>query len=393
MLPDALNIKYDCLHYRGAKPCKANQLCGGCQHYETYQSRICIIKIGAFGDVIRTTSILPALHEKYPNAQVTWVTQPSATRLLCTHPQIHRLIEFNTTATLPLLHEQFDLVICLDKEPEPCALAMQVNTQNRIGVGLSPVGTPIPLNTHAESYFYLGLSDDLKFHQNQKSYSQLVHEALDLPYTPLPYHLQLDEKVDEQIDQRLTESGWNPHQPTLGINVGAGNVFANKSWTPQQLSNYISTFHEQSPQTQILLLGGPSESEILTYLHQAHPFTINTGHQNTEHEFLSLIDHCDTLFTGDTMAMHLGIAREKGIVAFFGPTCHQEIDLFGLGEKLIATPDCAPCYKRVCDHQNVCLKEISITHAVSTTLTVLNQSLSRSRVIKLNQFTPINKAS
>ena len=68
--------------------------------------------------------------------------------------------------------------------------------------------------------------------------------------------------------------------------------------------------------------------------------------------------------SGDTMAMHVAIARRRWAVAFFGPTCAQEIDLFGRGEKLITQVSCAPCYKHVCDEQNACHKDITVTAAV-----------------------------
>ena len=74
--------------------------------------------------------------------------------------------------------ERFDLVVSLDKEAPPCALAQSLTAARRIGVGLSPHGTPIPLNPEAEHYVCLGLSDELKFHRNRKSYPRLVYEAL-----------------------------------------------------------------------------------------------------------------------------------------------------------------------------------------------------------------------
>ena len=52
------------------------------------------------------------------------------------------------------------------------------------------------------------------------------------------------------------------------------------------------------------------------------------------------------------------VAGEKKIIALFGPTCPQEIDLYGQGSKLFAGVDCSPCYKQTCPHIK-CMEEIT----------------------------------
>ena len=51
---------------------------------------ILIIKLGAIGDVIRTTSILPILKEKY-KANITWVTKTESIDLLKNNYNIDNL--------------------------------------------------------------------------------------------------------------------------------------------------------------------------------------------------------------------------------------------------------------------------------------------------------------
>jgi heptosyltransferase-2 len=65
----------------------------------------------------------------------------------------------------------------------------------------------------------------------------------------------------------------------------------------------------------------------------------------------------DVVITSDTLGMHLAIAAKKKIVALFGPTCPQEIDLYGRGAKLFKSVSCSPCYKQTCPDAK-CMKEI-----------------------------------
>jgi ADP-heptose:LPS heptosyltransferase len=63
--------------------------------------------------------------------------------------------------------------------------------------------------------------------------------------------------------------------------------------------------------------------------------------------------------TGDTTALHLAIALKKKVLAIFGPTCAQEIELYGRGEKIVSPLSCAPCYRRSCSVVPNCMEAIS----------------------------------
>lgn len=373
----------DCRHFLGDRPCIHNRLCSGCEHYAPYEARILIVKLGALGDVIRTLCILPRLRRDYPDAHITWVTKPGAKRMIETHPQIDRVVEFDPIAAMTLSQQRYDLMICLDKEAEPCALANSVDAEVKLGVGLSPYGTPMPLNPQGIDYFSLGLSDELKFKRNTKSYPQLVYEALGWDYQSERYELPLIDAANRAILAHLRSQGWDPARPTIGINVGAGAVFANKMWPAARQIELINLIHRRHPQAQIVLMGGPDERKIVTrILHAAarsaaRGSVIDGGCEHHETHFVALVDKCDVLFTGDTMAMHVAVARQVNVVAFFGPTCEQEISLFGRGEKLVATSPCAPCYKRKCDQHDICLDDVPLDAAADAIGRWLSRSAPR----------------
>lgn len=361
-------VRWDCRHYRGDKPCAQNRLCNGCAAYAPYRQRVCVIKLGALGDVVRTLCILPELRRQYPEAQITWVTKPNGQRLLAKHPMIDRLLVFDAVTSMQLTQEQFDLLICLDKEAEPCALANAVRATQKLGVGLSPAGTPVPLNEAAVPYFHLGLSDELKFHGNRKGYPQLVYEALGWTYRGQRYELPVDDAAAARVAELLPDGA-----PVLGVNVGAGEVFANKMWPAERTQRLLEALHNRRPDVRVMLLGGPGERQAMDQLHAALPWTIHSGCENDEQTFIALLDRCEVLFSGDTMAMHVAVARGKQAVVYFGPTCEQEIDLFGRGEKLVAQVACGPCYKRKCDHGDACLEAVSVGDA----LAALERALAR----------------
>ena len=56
-----MKIHTDCRHFRGDMPCvfhkKTGVHCEGCADYDPLKERILIIKLGAIGDVIRSTPL------------------------------------------------------------------------------------------------------------------------------------------------------------------------------------------------------------------------------------------------------------------------------------------------------------------------------------------------
>jgi len=55
-------------------------------------ANILILKTGALGDVLRTTSILPGLRAAHPDVEITWVTAPAASELLETNEEVDELL-------------------------------------------------------------------------------------------------------------------------------------------------------------------------------------------------------------------------------------------------------------------------------------------------------------
>ena len=89
-----------------------------------------IIKLGAMGDVLRTTTILRALP-----GPVTWVTRPASLPLLHNVPQIGELLSLDTAPTA-LRGRHYALAACLDDEVEACRLREDVTYDRHVGAQL-----------------------------------------------------------------------------------------------------------------------------------------------------------------------------------------------------------------------------------------------------------------
>lgn len=339
----------DCAHYLGEKPCAFGRPCEGCPHYTPQGKRILLIKLGAMGDALRTTPILPALKAAYPRSQITWVTDTASFELLEGCPAIDRLLVLGFESRLILEAETFDRLYCFDKSPLATALANHVDAGTKKGFRMTPYGTLGVYDDDARYALQLGLSDALKFHENQRTYQDVLFEMAGLRYRRERYALSLSDEHRREAERILAHPAWRPGRPVIGLNTGCGNVFRTKAWGAEAFLELARAIHGRWG-ANLLLLGGEAEREKNRQLQMTSDVPLlDTGADNPVKVFAALLERCDVVVTGDTLAMHLAIALRRPVVALFGSTCPQEIDLYGNGIKLFAGVDCAPCYRAQCD--------------------------------------------
>ena len=321
--------------------------------------RFLIVKLGALGDVLRTTPVLQRLRQEHPDAHVTWITAPEAAPLLADIPTIDRVLTWDLQAVLRLQVESFDHVISLDKTMEAAALAGQVDAVRRSGFGLDAVGAIVPLDPASDYAVRLGLDDELKFRVNRKTYQQVTFEQLGWEFEGEPYALPLRDEHRGWAETRLAELGAG--DGIVGLAVGAGAVFAHKTWPPERWSAFADAIRRQLGRP-VLVMIGPGERDLgaamMAGATPAGPGLWLSGGDHDLRQFAALVERCDAIVCGDTLATLIAIGVETPVVAVFGPTCAPEIEFYGRGKAVVTTLDCAPCYRRTCEESPTCTEAI-----------------------------------
>ena len=75
-------------------------------------------------------------------------------------------------------------------------------------------------------------------------------------------------------------------------------------------------------------------------------------------EFFKACADIEVFVTADTFGLHAAIGLGKKVIALFGPTSGEEVDLYGRGEKLTAPLECVKCYKKSCGTKPNCMELI-----------------------------------
>lgn len=355
-------LKRDCKHFPGDRPCSFHKLegikCDDCSHYEPVNFKILIIKLDAVGDVLRTTCILPGLKEKYPDAYITCLTRSNAKEIFYNNQFVDRVLELEKNETnYFLITEEFDLILNLDTSPVSSAICSAVKGKEKLGYALDEKGKVYPINPEAEEWFIMGAFDDVK-KKNKRTYQSIILEIARIKTTNFPIIINLSNKEKEFAEKFLEAKKIDRSKKIIGLNTGAGPRWKFKSWTLDGFENLIRMILEKTD-FYIFLYGGPFEKERNEYLSKLNSNRIiDTGTDNSLREFFALVNLCDLLVTGDTLAMHTATALGKKIIALFGPTSANEIEDYGLITKIQSDLDCLVCYKMDCDYDPNCMNSI-----------------------------------
>ena len=360
-----------CRHFKGDRPCKYYWIdrswnCFECEHHNPYNERILLIKLDALGDVVRATALAEGIKKKYPNCQLSWLTVKDAVYFVESNPFVDRTLEYNTENARRLQFEKFDTIINLDKDPKATSMMMSFNSEDKRGYGLSSEGHVVPLNDGSKYHYNICLDNYGGKTKNQKSYQELIFEVADLDYDNEKPFFELDSERFKNFKESFLYSDDNLQplymKDLIILNTGCGPVYPHKKWTYDGYNKLIKRLSKDS-ECVVLLCGSKSEVELNKKLYDENKSDslINLTDNYSIEEFSYLIKMANVIVTGDTVALHIAISLGTKIVSFFGPTPHQEVNLFGLGIKLFREElDCLNCYDQFpCPYDGKCMSLIS----------------------------------
>ncbi len=353
------NEKMNCRHFSGYKPCELFHQCDhACPFFEEVTEAVVFIHLGALGSVVRSTALMKALRTKHPRAHITWVTDDLALPLLVGVPFVDEVSGLKPRDLLRLQARTWNYAYVVDKCLVAAGLAKLLRPQRLLGFTADSLGKIVPANSEAKELYSLGLDNELKFRGNHKTELQLIHEALALGvFCRDDYALPLTIN-EEQVRQERNQS-WAAGGFVIGINVGCSGQIAHKKLSVQFQREIVASL-ARVPRVQVVLLGGGVEDERRAQqVGVGLPVVLSPMSLGLRDGLVS-VAACDVVLSGDSLGMHMAISQNKFVIAWFGPTCAHEIDLFERGVKILSKASCAPCWKRSCDKEVMCYDQVPL---------------------------------
>ena len=257
--------------------------------------RVLIIKLGATGDVVRTTPLLRQL-----DGPVSWVTAASNLSLLEGIDRPVRCVSWEDRRRIS--DTAYDLVINLEDDLETSRFLKELKFKQLFGAHLQG-NDRLAYTLDSRDWFDLSLisaygrqeADRLKL-LNRRTYQELIFAGLGLAFGGEPYYLP-------------------PSKPTglqghVAISPTAGAVWPMKKWAYyEELKNEL----ESTGLTVKVLQNRPTLLEHLADVQ---------GHS--------------CLVSGDSLPMHLALGSGVRCVSIFTCTSPWEIYGYGLQEKIVS---------------------------------------------------------
>lgn len=346
------DVKQDCKHFRGNIPCKPNKVhgyvCLDCKVYTAITKKILIIKLGALGDVIRTTPLVVKYKSLFPDCHITWLT---LTPDILPSDSIDVILKPDAFSLFLIENSTYDVAINLDKEAEACMLLGKVQSTEKYGFSWQD-GKMFPATQAAEHKIMTGLFDQFSL-ENTKSYLEEIFEICHFTFDTEPYLINKNSELSSKWKSELTKLAGG--KKIIGLNTGCGprwntRLWSNESW--EELAKYLieNDFYP-------VFLGGQLEHE------KNVNFAKNTGafypgHFSLE-EFIALTDACDGIVTQVSMMMHIATALQKKMVLMNNIFNPHEFELYNRGEIVQPKVGCECYYGNTCKRGLSCMHDLS----------------------------------
>jgi ADP-heptose:LPS heptosyltransferase len=256
---------------------------------------ILIIKLGATGDVVRTTPLLRRL-----NGHITWLTEPKNSVLLRGLKSDLHCLSWEERHRIP--NVEYDLIINLEDTAEVALYLQTLKFRQLFGAYLDS-DHRLLYTKDSKAWFDLSLissygkeqADKLKFN-NRRTYQELIFGGLGLSFEGETYLLP------EGIETELSGN--------VAIASESGAVWPIKKWA--YYGELKQTLENQGLTVNVL----PKRLSLL--------------------EHLSDVQHHRCLVGGDSLPMHLALGTGTRCVTLFTCTSPWEIYDYGIQTKIIS---------------------------------------------------------
>ncbi len=256
-------------------------------------AEILIVKLGALGDVVRTTPLLRRL-----SGRVTWVASRAALPLIEGHPRVARAVPIEEAGFLA--SRSFDLVVNFDEDKRACRLAGRARARRTVGAVLK--AGRLDYCRASAPWFDMGLisklgkkSADLLKARARRSYQDYLFSACGLSFRGEEYWLPLRPRVGALSRVALEDR--------------VGERWPAKAW--------------------------PGFDALEERLRSLGFETTRLRQRRRVADYLEDINGCGLVVAGDTLAMHAGLALRKRVVAIFNCTSPHEIHDYGRLHKIV----------------------------------------------------------
>ena len=207
------------------------------------------------GNVLVTTSILPAIKRKYPSSHISWITLKNAAPLLLNNPSVDAIYPWEPESWLMLQHMTFDAAFNVDKSRRSGAFIASVAAEEKLGFGLHPERLHRPAQQRSRRELCSRPRRPPQVSCEQKTVQQIQCEEFRLDYRRDPIRAGIDREEKAFCAAYRKKVGIRDGETVVGFNTGCSELYPNKKLTIDQHVRLIRML-SGVPNVKLVLVGG-----------------------------------------------------------------------------------------------------------------------------------------
>jgi len=243
----------------------------------------------SLGDVLRSTALL----HLYKKCHVTWLTDGKAVPLLANNPYIDRVLEFNLTTLMQIIHEPYDVVVNLEKNPGMCAVVFAMTAWQKYGFRFDQKTGEAEAFKGSTEALYLSRDAAMK-NEDPRHWLQHLYKMVGEEWRSERY--VLEPPVSQPYQHMIVALNWK-----------TGNKFAQKEWPWERWNELHKRLERQG-------ISARYQNDMLC----------DPGTDMLE-DYKSFINSHTLIVSCDSLGLHIGMAYNKRVVGLFGPTPAKEM--------------------------------------------------------------------
>ncbi len=331
---------------------------------------IVVCKFKGMGSILQATPLLKALRERFPHAEIVFVSTAGNLSLLEQIPTINSVLTIHDKGFFSLLSSCAKVLFKLIKKRPGVYIDLEIYSdfsslfaaltlsRNRFGFYLR------------SSSFRMGIYTHMMYFNTRLPVSKVYLQFASAFGTVSDHHTL---ESFSQIDKfpALTNT------PYIVINPNASDLRLERRWPAPYFINLIQVLAIQYPEYNFLFIGSAAEKEYTTKIVESCPTdrTINTAGNLSISVLIDVIRGAKLMITNDTGPMHIAFCVQTPVVCLFGPCSPNQYIFPQNAYPIYKSVYCSPCVHDFemapCRGSNICMQWIQVEDVLQTVMKAL----------------------
>jgi len=333
---------------------------------------IAVCKFKGMGSIIQATPLLQTLRNRYPNAEIIFVSTKVNYNFLSKIDLIDTIICLNDKNVFSILKNILPFLFRLIKKNIKVYIDLEVYShfssfvttaslsKNRIGFYLKSEDYRLGIYTHM---MYFNINSSIS-----QVYLQIARLLQIQNVVPHLYNFNnITKTAIKHLDYEY-----------FVININASDLRIERRWNIDNFEQLINLLLTLFKDVKIVLIGASSEQSYVKDLCERfdNENIINLSGKTNIEELILILKDAKLVITNDTGPMHLSFSLKTKTVALFGPCSPAQYGFSHNAMIIYNRIYCSPCVheflKPPCNGDNQCMKQITVEEVINAVIFLMN---------------------